>query len=50
MKKLINTILAPFFMLAVVAAVPLYTDYVNNPNPGFTDNTGPQVPEHMSSW
>ncbi len=47
MKKIINAMLASMFMLAVVA-VPLYTDFVDNP--GVIDTSGPQVPTNMGSW
>ena len=49
MKKLVNAVMS-LFVLAVVAAAPLYPDYVLNPNPGATDTRGPQVPENMGSW
>jgi hypothetical protein len=46
MRKLLNAF-ASLFVLAVVAAAPLYTDYVDNPNPGLVDSSGPQVPDAM---
>ncbi|HYA43905.1 MAG TPA: hypothetical protein VEF34_21610 [Syntrophobacteraceae bacterium] len=47
MKRLVNSILASLFVFAVVAAAPLYTDYIDNANPGVVATQGPQVPDVM---
>ena len=48
MKKLINATLASLFMVAVLVAVPAYTDFIDNP--GITDTQSAHVPDVMGSW
>jgi hypothetical protein len=48
MRKLINAMLASLFIFAVVATIPQYTDFIDNPGKAAT--SGPQVPENMGSW
>ena len=48
MKKLLNATLASLFMFAVLAAVPAYTDFIDNP--GVTDTQSGHVPDVMGSW
>jgi len=48
MRKLMNAILASLFIFAVVAAIPQYSDFIDNP--GMADTNGPKVPDIMGSW
>ena len=48
MNKLINATLASLFMVAVLAAVPAYTDFIDNP--GITDTQSNRTPDVMGSW
>ena len=48
MRKLINAMLASLFIFAVLAAIPQYSDFIDNPGKAVT--SGPQVPENMGSW
>ncbi len=48
MRKLKNAILASLFIFAVVAAIPQYSDFIDNP--GMADTNGPKVPDIMGSW
>ena len=48
MRKLINAMLASLFIFAVVATIPQYSDFIDNPGKAAT--SGPQVPENMGSW
>jgi hypothetical protein len=50
MKKSMNAMSASLFMLAVLAAAPLYSDYIDNPNPGKVSTQGPRTPDVMGSW
>ena len=43
MRKLMNAMLASLFIFAVVATIPQYTDFIDNPGKAAT--SGPQVPE-----
>ena len=43
MRKLINAMLASLFIFAVLAAIPQYSDFIDNPGKAVT--SGPQVPE-----
>jgi len=47
MKRLVNSMLASLFVFAVVAAAPLYTDFIDNAKPGMVDTQAPQVPDVM---
>ena len=48
MRKLMNAILASLFIFAVLAAVPAYTDFIDNP--GIADTHGYKLPDVTGSW
>jgi len=48
MRKLMNAMLASLSIFAVVAAIPRYSDFIDNPGKAAT--SGPQVPDIMGSW
>jgi hypothetical protein len=50
MRKLLNSMLASLFVFAVLAAAPLYTDFIDNPNPGAVDVNSLHTPDVMGSW
>jgi len=43
-----NAILASLFIFAVVAAIPQYSDFIDNP--GMADTHGAKMPDVMGSW
>ncbi len=48
MRKLMNALVASLFIFAVVATIPQYTDFIDNP--GMANTNGPKVPDIMGSW